>query len=56
MKIEYTVEDNGIIWYEQDGVRYSFTADEANSYYQAYLNPDKVEHLTEIVADETPTK
>ena len=23
--------------------------DEANSDYQAYLNPDKVEHLTEIV-------
>ena len=30
--------------------------DESNSDYQAYLNPDKVEHLTEIVADETPTK
>lgn len=32
--------------------------DEANSDYQAYLNKDKqqVEHLTEIVADETASK
>ena len=26
--------------------------DEANSDYQAYLNPDKVEHLTEIPTPE----
>jgi hypothetical protein len=26
-----------VIWYEKDGVRYSFTADPANSDYQAYL-------------------
>lgn len=31
--------------------------DPANSDYQAYLNPDKVEHLTEIIpADEAKTK
>ena len=32
-------------------------ADPANSDYQRYLNPDKVEHLTEIIpADEAKTK
>ena len=25
------------IWYEEDGIRYSFTNDPANSDYQAYL-------------------
>jgi len=31
----------------------SIPLDESNSDYQAYLNPDKVEHLTEIIpADE----
>ena len=47
----YNIDDSmgqEVIWYEQDGVRYSFIADPANSDYQAYLNPDKVEHLTEI--------
>ena len=30
-----------IIWYEENGVRYSFTdKDPANSDYQAYLNPE----------------
>ena len=50
MTKQYTVEENGIIWYEENGVRVSFTADPANSDYQAYLNKDKpqVEHLTEI--------
>ena len=49
MKKEYTIEENGVIWYEKDGVRYSFIADSSNSDYQAYLNKDKpVEHLTEI--------
>ena len=37
MKIDYTVEENGVIWYEEDSVRYSFLPDEANPYYQAYL-------------------
>ena len=40
MKIQYNIEEiNGqtIIWYEQDGLRYSFIADPANSDYQAYL-------------------
>ena len=48
MTKQYTVEENGVIWYEENGVRVSFMADEANADYQAYLNPDKVEHLTEI--------
>ena len=41
MKRNYTVEDNGVIWYEEDGVRYSFMPDEANSDYQAYLKKDE---------------
>jgi hypothetical protein len=50
MTRQYNVEiyrDKEIIWYEENGVRYSFPADPANSDYQAYLNPE-VEHLTEI--------
>ena len=40
MDIKYNVEEifgKTIIWYELDGVRYSFMADPANSDYQAYL-------------------
>ena len=37
MERDYTIEENGVIWYEEDGVRYSFIADPANSDYQAYL-------------------
>ena len=40
-----------IICTNEDGSVTSFLPDPANSDYQAYLNPDKVEHLTEI-----PTK
>ena len=29
-----------VIWYEENGVRYSFTEDPANSDYQRYLNPE----------------
>ena len=50
MKIKYNVENifgQTIIWYEQDGNRYSFTDDPANSDYQRYLrwleNPDAEE-------------
>ena len=50
MKINYNVEENGVIWYEDEGVRYSFLADEANPYYQRYLrwleNPDAEESGT----------
>jgi hypothetical protein len=54
MTKQYTVEDNGVIWYEENGFRVSFMPDLANSDYQAYLNKDnpQVEHLTEIVANE----
>jgi hypothetical protein len=49
MERQYNIDEKTkTIWYEENGFRYSFTADEANSDYQAYLNPDKVEHLTEI--------
>jgi hypothetical protein len=37
MTRKYTVEDNGVIWYEENEVRYSFLPDPANSDYQAYL-------------------
>lgn len=50
MKKEYTVEANGVIWYEEDGVRYSFTANPGNADYQRYLrwleNPDAEEFGT----------
>jgi len=35
MKRTYTVEDNGVIWYEENGYTISFTADPANSDYQS---------------------
>jgi|688.fasta_scaffold1557792_2 hypothetical protein len=38
---KYNVETNiygqEVIWYEEDGFRYSFIADEKNPDYQAYL-------------------
>jgi hypothetical protein len=40
MTRQYNLEQiNGtnVIWYEEDGFRYSFTDDPANSDYQAYL-------------------
>ena len=43
-----------IIWYEEDGVRVSFSADPANSDYQRYLNPE-VEQSTPSVTDEAET-
>jgi hypothetical protein len=52
MKKEYNVvEVSGqtVIWYEENGVRYSFLADPANSDYQAYLKRDEAEQSTPIV-------
>lgn len=37
MTREYTVDTNGSIYYEENGYRYSFTADPTNPDYQAYL-------------------
>jgi uncharacterized membrane protein len=56
MKKQYTVEENGVIWYEENGFRVSFIPDPANSDYQAYLNKDKpqVEHLTESLPTSKP--
>jgi hypothetical protein len=51
MERKYTVEENGVIWYEEDGVRYSFIADPANSDYQRYLHPE-AEQSTPIAAAE----
>jgi hypothetical protein len=44
MKKQYNVEEvhgQTIVWYEEDGVRYSFPADPSNSDYQAYLKRDE---------------
>jgi hypothetical protein len=52
---KYNVDEiTGTIWYEENGVRVSFTADPVISEYQRYLrwleNPNaEVEHLTEII-------
>jgi hypothetical protein len=53
--IKYTLEENGVIWYEENGVRVSFLPDESNSDYQRYLNPE-AEQSTPIVIDEAKTK
>ena len=46
--------------FDDSEVKMSIPLEPANSDYQRYLrwleNPNEVEHLTEIVADETPTK
>ena len=51
MTIQYNTEStpsgNTVIWYEENGTRYSFLADDSNSDYQRYLrwleNPDAEE-------------
>jgi hypothetical protein len=45
MKKEYTVEESGVIWYEEDGKRYSFMPDPENPYYQEYLNPSEAKTI-----------
>ena len=55
MKKEYTVEENGTIWFEENGVRTSFMPDESNRHYQEYLNPE-AEQSTPIVINEAKTK
>jgi len=49
MEYTYEIIDTGLdkIVLRSDGA--CIPMDEANSDYQRYLNPDKVEHLTEIV-------
>lgn len=50
---QYTEHELFIERQNDDGSTSFIPKDEANADYQAYLNPDKVEHLTEIVpADE----
>jgi len=59
MTKKYNVEtfaNHQVIWYEENGVRYSFTdQDPSNSDYQRYLNPE-AEHFTPMVLDEAPSK
>ena len=50
---KYTEQENAILKENEDGSISLIPKDPANSDYQRYLNPDKVEHLTEIIpADE----
>jgi len=53
MTRKYIEEENGTIWYEENGFRVSFVKDEANSEYQEYLNPEAAKA---IGADEAKTK
>jgi hypothetical protein len=46
---EYTVEENGVIWYEENGVRVSFLPDPANSDYQRYLNPEAEQSTPAVI-------
>ena len=47
---KYTEIENNYLMRENDDESVSFIPMvEENADYQAYLNPDKVEHLTEIV-------
>ena len=54
MTKKYNVEtfaNHQVIWYEEDGVRYSFTdQDPSNTEYQRYLNPE-AEQSTPNLAD-----
>jgi hypothetical protein len=50
MTRKYTEEENGSIWYEENGFRYSFLKDEFNPDYQIYLESLKPK------ADEAKTK
>lgn len=51
--IEVTNELGGksILKTDENGNQWSIPLDPANSDYQAYLNPDKVEHLTSPLTD-----
>ena len=54
MTREYNIENvlgQEVIWYEEDGVRYSFTADPANSDYQRYLNPQAEQSTPNLAVD-----
>jgi hypothetical protein len=52
MTRKYTVEENGIICYEENGFRVSFMADEANPDYQRYLNPDAEQSTPSVTSGE----
>ena len=45
-----------VIQYEENGFLVSIPCDPTNSDYQAYLNKDKAEQSTPMVADEAKTK
>ena len=48
MTNNYEKTDTSLIRYNEDGSITSIPFDPANADYQRYLNPEKVEHLTEI--------
>ena len=45
---KYEETEDCVFRTDEDGKTWSIPKDTANSDYQAYLNKDKVEHLTEI--------
>ena len=56
MKLTYEELETVIVATDENGKEYFIPKDEGNSDYQRYLNPDKVEHLTEIIPSEAKTK
>jgi hypothetical protein len=55
MDIKYNIEEiygQTVIWYEKDGVRYSFGTNPDNSDYQAYLKSLEAKQSTPIVTEE----
>ncbi len=57
MTRQYNVEETDfgqVIWYEENGVRYSFPQDPANSDYQRYLNPEAEQSTPSLPEQETP--
>jgi hypothetical protein len=52
-KYNKEIAHNGkeFFWYEENGIRYVFIADESNPFYQRYLNPE-AEDFTPSVTDE----
>jgi hypothetical protein len=49
MTFTYEEQEFVIVATDEDGKQIFIPKDGGNSDYQRYLNPDKVEHLTEIV-------
>ena len=54
MTRKYNVEEvmgKKVIWYEEDGVKYSFGENEDNADYQRYLNPEAEQSTPNLAAN-----